>query len=417
MKITSPVGYMPRVEMKKSNMLVPPAPVTHMEHDDFRDTLAAYRPSDYCGKGFSGRPSSSRDSLMPGGLISTTGDASGLLDDQYQELEQALEPKEPEKLYPLLEAAKQGQVDEIKRLLAKPNTDVTRREPVHGQTALHLAVRGGYLDIVKALCHPDIVRSILNVPDNRRNTALHLAAVKSRRLTKFLLESGADANVFNLRHQTPLGVHLLTTTKDDPVMTEMLLQHKADANAAAAESCLVHVALDNALIDIACRLVRHGARLDIKDERGKMAFDKVNRRVLRRLLSKISTPPTWVRDDERPNCMICAKKFSLATRRHHCRHCGRILCGECSHLSVESVKFPKAFGNRLKRGQAKANKDDQRVCKTCFGIFKERDQVSCARPQVEAGDGGKATNTFFNRVVNIQWDEVDGQVNAPTCSG
>ncbi|DAZ98254.1 TPA: hypothetical protein N0F65_008939 [Lagenidium giganteum] len=261
-------------------------------------------------------------------------------------------------LTPLLQAARAGDLVLLNALIVQPGTDILRRDPVYGQTALHFAVRGGHLGIVQALLMPQLAGSMVNVADNRRNTALHLAAAKSRRMTKLLLEIGADVNFLNMRNQTPLGVHILTVTRDDPMMTEILLQHGANANAPIDKSTILHVALDKGLTQIATRLVRHGARLDLKDEHGKMVFDKVDATQLKMLLSKVAHAPVWVPDEERKDCMECSKKFSaLGARRHHCRYCGRLLCSTCTGCSINT------------------NKKKQRVCTTCFDTFVRGDSA------------------------------------------
>lgn len=358
-----------------------------------------YRPSDY-----GGMESASRDSLMPN-RQTNMDDVLADIDDSYRVSNKTMAEAVAE-YSPLLRAAKEGRLNEIKDLLNRTDTDILRRDPVHGQTALHIGIKNGHMDIVQALCESSIAQAIMDVPDNRRNTALHLAAAKSRRITKYLLEKGSKVDVYNMRNQTPLGVHLLTTKKDDPILTEMLLQHKADPNACVDQATLIHVAVDRSLIEIACRLVRHGARMDVKDDSGKLLFDKVNRKILRKLFCKITYPPVWVPNENRDGCMLCTKKFgklAIGVRRHHCRHCGRLCCGECAHLSVESVRFPKAFENRLRPG-AKADTSHKRVCKTCYSIFKERKIAENAE---------KNTGGFYDRVVNIRWDEVDGQHNTP----
>ena len=393
--------YHPPAPPQTSPASMQPTELNGISGESQRDTLAKYRPSDY-----QNRPSTAyRDSLMTG-RQTDMGELLTELDENYR-MSAATKAKTDEELSPLLKAAQTGDTAKVTSLLMETGTDILRRDPHHGQTAIHIAVRGGHMDVVRALCAPEVVRSIIDVPDNRRNTALHLAAAKSRRITKYLLEKGAEVDLYNMRNQTALGVHILTTKKDDPILSEMLLQYKADPNASIEQSSLIHVALDRSLTEIACRLVRHGARLDLKDENEKMAFDKVNRKTLRKLLSKISYPPVWVPNNERQNCMLCSKKFNklaLGTRRHHCRHCGRLCCGECAHLYVESVKFPKGFNNRLKNG-AKANSEQKRVCKTCFSIFKEREAAS--------SNDKAAGGNFYDRVVNVKWDEIEGQHNIP----
>eukprot|EP01113_Clastostelium_recurvatum_P001231 TRINITY_DN10507_c2_g1_i1.p2 TRINITY_DN10507_c2_g1~~TRINITY_DN10507_c2_g1_i1.p2 ORF type:complete len:143 (-),score=33.27 TRINITY_DN10507_c2_g1_i1:75-503(-) len=41
-------------------------------------------------------------------------------------------------------------------------------------------------------------------------------------------------------------------------------------------------------------------------------------------------PPIWINDADVPRCPSCCRKFGPLRRRHHCRHCGRIFCEECS---------------------------------------------------------------------------------------
>lgn len=40
--------------------------------------------------------------------------------------------------------------------------------------------------------------------------------------------------------------------------------------------------------------------------------------------------PVWVADTDAGACMLCGQRFTLTIRRHHCRACGVVVCGECS---------------------------------------------------------------------------------------
>lgn len=40
--------------------------------------------------------------------------------------------------------------------------------------------------------------------------------------------------------------------------------------------------------------------------------------------------PTWQPDSSSLECSLCGSKFGLFNRRHHCRKCGKLICGSCS---------------------------------------------------------------------------------------
>ena len=337
---------------------------------------------------FSMRESSFRDSLMPpnsygqhnvgAGRATEMGNALMRMDENYgHAYNSQLRPTSGltlDGLPPLLQAARAGDIVLVNALVIQPGTDVLRRDPVYGQTALHFAIRGGHLNVVQALLMPHLRGSIINVADNRRNTALHLAAAKSGQMTKLLLECGADVNFLNMRNQTPLGVHILTATRDDPTMTEILLQHRTNVNAPVDKSTILHVALDKRLVEIATRLVRHGARLDLKDESGKTVFDKVDKQELAKLMVKVMHSPVWVPDSERSACMECNKKFGcLSSRRHHCRMCGRVLCSACSASHVRAKMLPFPVRRRGKKNKTEKESANTRACKMCYEICMKGD--------------------------------------------
>ncbi|XP_063594117.1 pleckstrin homology domain-containing family F member 2-like isoform X4 [Penaeus indicus] len=72
----------------------------------------------------------------------------------------------------------------------------------------------------------------------------------------------------------------------------------------------------------------------------------------------------WVPDGETQVCMHCKKtQFTLINRRHHCRKCGKVVCGPCSSKKVLLIH--------------QSNKP-LRVCLTCY------DELSSA--QTETGN-------------------------------
>ena len=42
-----------------------------------------------------------------------------------------------------------------------------------------------------------------------------------------------------------------------------------------------------------------------------------------------AAPRAWMRDEDAPACCICTVAFSFFRRRHHCRVCLRVICGDC----------------------------------------------------------------------------------------
>eukprot|EP01083_Nonionella_stella_P213854 770976_1 len=66
----------------------------------------------------------------------------------------------------------------------------------------------------------------------------------------------------------------------------------------------------------------------------------------------------WLPDDATKNCAGCNKGFTFSRRKHHCRACGRLFCGDCSSDKIELPHM--------------GLKGQQRVCAYCFKIEKKR---------------------------------------------
>ena len=58
----------------------------------------------------------------------------------------------------------------------------------------------------------------------------------------------------------------------------------------------------------------------------------------------------WTPDSEVSECQTCMKSFSFLVRKHHCRLCGRVVCGECSRYRMVLERTNKPV----------------RVCRTCY---------------------------------------------------
>lgn len=66
-------------------------------------------------------------------------------------------------------------------------------------------------------------------------------------------------------------------------------------------------------------------------------------------LLETATAPAWVDADA---CMRCRTAFTFTNRKHHCRNCGLVFCGECSSRSMPLPRF--------------GIKEPVRVCESCF---------------------------------------------------
>ena len=70
----------------------------------------------------------------------------------------------------------------------------------------------------------------------------------------------------------------------------------------------------------------------------------------------------WVPDKAARKCMLCESKFTMMSRRHHCRACGIVVCNACStHRVAMNVLFPD---------EADAGTEKVRTCDACFEALK-----------------------------------------------
>ena len=69
-------------------------------------------------------------------------------------------------------------------------------------------------------------------------------------------------------------------------------------------------------------------------------------------------PPRWIPDEEASRCFAttCQQEFDWYNRRHHCRHCGRVFCHNCTSTQL---LLPAEFLTR----------NPQRVCSACALIL------------------------------------------------
>jgi ankyrin repeat protein len=175
-----------------------------------------------------------------------------------------------------------------------------------GKTPIHIAVAPGSEDFIKILVDRG---ANLNLKDNLGKTAIHYAIMRrSRDVCAILLEAGADANSRTNSGDTPLHLAIQSTRSD---IVRLLLDHGANISTTNADlftplhqsvvtgdftcfnrilgsvqcqdSALVnaidvkqqtplHIAAKSARINMAEKLLQHGAKADMVDEDGNTAF-------------------------------------------------------------------------------------------------------------------------------------------------
>ncbi|XP_015593022.1 rabankyrin-5 isoform X2 [Cephus cinctus] len=227
----------------------------------------------------------------------------------------------------------------------------------HRNTALHAAAKAGQASVVSALLQNNINFDAVNADgDNALHVTVregHVAVVRA-----LLTECTLDAETVNLKGRNPL--HELARYGRDNAATicELFLE------------CMPQYPLNNPDLDgntpllIAymkgngnlCRtLVKSGACLGYMNKDGITIFNYqvATKQLLFRLLDSLTQEAPWA---EKDLCLECGTKFTLTMRKHHCRHCGRILCSKCSSQDVPILKF----------GQDKP----VRVCAVCFDVLQ-----------------------------------------------
>ena len=122
---------------------------------------------------------------------------------------------------------------------------------------------------------------------------------------------------------------------------------------------------------------------------GKLSEDEHSPPIPTADLPEVTGPPThkhWKSDTSATICdaPVCQKHFSLWERRHHCRHCGNVFCGEHSGWTIpldQNADFhPDGFVGR--------------ACGHCWGEYgrwvDERREMAQSEGR---GDGGEVTKT------------------------
>ncbi|MGH0151981.1 UNVERIFIED_CONTAM: hypothetical protein FKN15_040266 [Acipenser sinensis] len=280
----------------------------------------------------------------------------------------------------------------------------------HRQTALHLAAQQDLPTICSVLLENAVDFAAV---DENGNNALHLAVMHGRlnNVRALLTESNINAEAFNLRGQSPMHILGQYGKENAAAIFELFLEcmqeYPLDKPDNEGNTVLL-LAYMKGNANLCRAIVRAGARLGINNNQGINIFNYqvATKQLLFRLLDMLSKEPPWcdgsycyeclakfgvttrkhhclyvlsglanlyrngpvhkllnVQDmlsKEPPwcdgsYCYECLAKFGVTTRKHHCRHCGRLLCHKCSVKEIPIIKFD-------------LNKP-VRVCDICFDVL------------------------------------------------
>lgn len=104
---------------------------------------------------------------------------------------------------------------------------------------------------------------------------------------------------------------------------------------------------------------------------------------------------TWIPDNASAVCMRCMEPFNVTQRRHHCRHCGFVVCNSCSksravlpHISSKPVRVCRLCKDSL---------CEQEVSN---GTFRKKDSIEEMPKYEESSDEDQEEvnthSTWFN---------------------
>ena len=164
------------------------------------------------------------------------------------------------------EAAKQGQLDQVKELLqSKANIEAKDN---FGTTPLHEAARGWHREVVDLLLEKN---AEIEAKDNGGNTALHAAAQEGHReVVDLLLKENAEIEAKDNFEKTPLHE---AAGKGHREVVDLLLEKNAEIEAKDRAHCTpLHDALLCKCGEVATLLIEKRADLSAKDCRGRLAF-------------------------------------------------------------------------------------------------------------------------------------------------
>lgn len=226
------------------------------------------------------------------------------------------------------------------------------------KTALHIASERGKIELVSALLTNG---AAFDAIDNDGNNALHIAVREGHLgvVRSLLTESGINAEHTNNKGRNPMH-ELCRFGKDQQAATicelffESMPEYPINAVDLQGNTPLL-LSYMRGQAPLCKVLIKNGACLGTENKDGVTIFNfqLATNQLLHKLLDQLPQESPWATSEF---CQECRTKFTITMRKHHCRHCGRVLCSKCSNNDVPIIKFG-------------INKP-VRVCYTCFEVLQ-----------------------------------------------
>ena len=259
-----------------------------------------------------------------------------------------IDSKDKDGFTPLHVATKNGNIV-IAKCLVDYGADLDAKDE-NGLTPLHYSTIYGHLEIVKYLIK---FGANIEARDMEGCTPLHDAIRYGTSLdvAKYLIEKNANINSKDNRTNTPLGLAARLNKLD---MVELLVAGNTTSSSKCqldskniTGSTALHAAAKHGYLDVLKYLVEHGAKIDIRNNKGKTAFElskeKGHTEIAKDLLVKKreagnENPAENLNDKAR--CIICLSPRNGLYSLIPCGHTSLCeLC--CFNLTIEKKNSSK----------------------------------------------------------------------------
>ncbi|KAL6449733.1 PIB1 E3 ubiquitin-protein ligase PIB1 [Candida maltosa Xu316] len=119
----------------------------------------------------------------------------------------------------------------------------------------------------------------------------------------------------------------------------------------------------------------------------------------------IDDSPVWQDDSEVTKCFICNNSYNIFfNRRHHCRKCGKVVCGDCSQQFISYFpNTPIVTDPELNIPQYSRNRATYRTCDQCA------EEITMIRRALF--DNNNQTNSGCSSIVEERDEQPDGDDN------